>query len=74
MINLSIDAQAVHNAFNNASICAEVKLAASLRAAARRLTPYTVSEMDGAAMAYNKLIDIAAELESQYTSEINSES
>ncbi len=71
MINLSIDAQAVHNAFTNASVCAEVKLAAALRAAARRLTPYTVDEMYGAARAHNKLIAIAAELESQYISEEN---
>jgi hypothetical protein len=39
--------------------------AAALRAAADQLTPYTVSEMDGAAFARNKLIDIATELEAQ---------
>jgi len=36
---------------------------AALRAAADQLTPYTVSEMEGAAFARNKLLDIARELE-----------
>jgi len=40
-------------------------IAAALRVAADQLTPYTVSEMDGAAFARNKLIDIATELEAQ---------
>ena len=40
-------------------------IAAALRAAADQLTPYTVSEMNGAAFARNKLIDIATELEAQ---------
>jgi len=40
-------------------------VAAVLRAAADQITPYTVSEMDGAAFARNKLIDIATELEAQ---------
>jgi len=38
---------------------------AVLRAAADQLTPYTVSEMTGAAFARNKLLVIAAELEAQ---------
>jgi len=42
---------------------ARLGLAAALRAAANQLTPYTVSDMDGAAFARNKLLDIAAELE-----------
>jgi hypothetical protein len=40
-------------------------VAAALRAAADQLTPYTVSEMTGAAFARNKLLDIAYELEAQ---------
>jgi hypothetical protein len=38
-------------------------LAAALQAAADQLTPYSVSEMEGAALARNKLLAIAAELE-----------
>ena len=38
-------------------------VAAALRTAADQLTPYTVSDMDGAAFARNKLLAIAAELE-----------
>ncbi len=37
--------------------------AAVLRTAADQLTPYTVSEMEGAAFARNKLLDIASEIE-----------
>lgn len=37
--------------------------AAVLKTAADHLTPYTVSEMDGAAFARNKLLDIASEIE-----------
>jgi hypothetical protein len=44
---------------------ARLGLAAALRAAADQLTPYTVSEMDGAAFARNKLLAIAAEIKAQ---------
>jgi hypothetical protein len=78
MINSSLSpaAQAVLDAWNNewskGSFCHDQRsIAAALRAAARQLTPYTVDEMYGAARAHNKLIAIAAELESQYTSEEN---
>ena len=37
--------------------------AAALRAAADQLTPYRVADFDGAGMARNKLLAIAAELE-----------
>lgn len=40
-------------------------VSAALRAAADQLTPYTVSEMEGAALARNKLLAIATELEAQ---------
>jgi hypothetical protein len=40
-------------------------LAAALRAAADQLTPYNISEMEGAALARNKLLAIATELEGQ---------
>ena len=39
MTDLSPAAQAVHNAFTNAKVCAEVKLAAALRAAADQVVP-----------------------------------
>ena len=38
-------------------------LAAALRAAADQLTPYSVAEFDGAAMARNRILAIAAEIE-----------
>ena len=62
---LSPAAEAVLDAF----ICCPVEtsdqlaLAAALQAAADQLTPYSVSEMEGAALARNKLLAIAAELE-----------
>jgi hypothetical protein len=39
------------------------RLASALCAAADQLTPYSVADLDGAAMARNRLLDIAAKLE-----------
>ena len=44
MTNLSPAAQAVWNAFKDAPICAEVKLAAALRAAADQVAPSDAME------------------------------
>ena len=71
--DLSLAAQAVLDAANGAQSygpddCLNESrwvAAAALRAAADQITPYTVSEMDGAAFARNKLLAIAAELEAQ---------
>ena len=41
----------------------EAAIAATLRAAADQLTPYSVADFEGAAMARNKLLAIAAELD-----------
>jgi hypothetical protein len=65
MTELSPAAQAVWDAFSSASTCAEVKLAAALRAAAdqmssHHLKTYLCSLADGL-----KLKAIAAELETQ---------
>jgi hypothetical protein len=73
MSELSPTAQAVLDAFTEDNSLHDWKhnhynieaLAAALRAAADQLTPYTVSEMTGAAFARNKLLDIAYELEAQ---------
>ena len=68
--DLSPAAQAVLDASSDAPVgdgwnADRLAIAAALRAAADQITPYTVSEMDGAAFARNKLIDIATELEAQ---------
>lgn len=70
MTDLSPAAQAVRFAYGDciggvdAVMGSEWRgLAAALRAAADQLTPYTVSEMTGAAFARNKILAIANELE-----------
>jgi hypothetical protein len=67
MTDLSTAAQAVMNACTDRPIhidwATKSAAAAALRAAADQLTPYTVSEMEGAAFARNKLLAIADELE-----------
>jgi hypothetical protein len=70
MLNVTAAAQAVWRAHEQVlgDECVLTKtdmkaLAAALRAAADHLTPYSVSEMEGAALARNKLLAIAAELE-----------
>jgi len=81
MTDLSPAAQAIVNAaveggggYGRATLVLHARLAAALQAAADQLTPYAVDEMWGAAMARNKLIDIATELKNSGLSEINSES
>jgi hypothetical protein len=61
---LSPAAQAVLNASKGAKYDDQL-VADILKAAADQLTPYTVSEMDGAAFARNKLLAIAAEIKAQ---------
>lgn len=68
MSELSPAAQAVWNRFLDHyewTVTTEelFAVAAALRAAADQLTPYSVAHMEGAAMARNKLLDIANELE-----------
>jgi len=58
MSELSPSAQSVHDAFMSAPLCAEVKLAAALRAAAK---PFHWTW--NAEMCYKHLCDVAAELE-----------
>lgn len=67
MSKLSKEALAILDAYNNSEFaydtgdrtaCADV-----LKAAANLLTPYSIDEMLGAAMARNRLLAIAAELE-----------
>jgi hypothetical protein len=67
MTDLSPAAQAILHEFWGAPVSPvrNVQIAAALRAAADQLTPYTVSEMEGAAFARNKLLDIARKLEAQ---------
>jgi hypothetical protein len=73
MTDLSPAAQAVLDAYGKyplhgnhiAETLIHGALPAALRAAADQLTPYTVSDMDGAAFARNKLLAIADELEAQ---------
>ena len=77
MTNLSPAAQAVLDAafpvYNNDEVLYFVSgeqhtasiAAAALRAAADQLTPYSVEDMLGAAFCRNKILAIAAELESQ---------
>ena len=62
---LSPAAQAVLDAAINVaeSPDAEAIAAAALRAAANQLTPYSVEDMLGAAFCRNKILAIAAELE-----------
>ncbi len=64
MPEFSPAAQSIEDAYFNADgFGYRNALAAALRAAADHLTPYTVSEMEGAAFARNKLLDIASEIE-----------
>jgi len=67
MAELSPAARAVMDACTDAPIhidwATKSAAAAALRAAADQLTSYTVSEMEGAAFARNKLLAIADELE-----------
>ena len=72
MTNLSPAAQAVWNAFKDAPICAEVKLAAALRAAADQVAPSDAMEpRNYLPMAIecqrirSELLAIAAELRAQ---------
>jgi hypothetical protein len=66
MSELSPAAQTVLDAYYcEKPLVGSKRVAAALRAAADQLTPYTVSEMTGAAFARNKLLDIAYELEAQ---------
>jgi len=61
---LSPAAQAVLDGFRAVPTLMDgPSIAGALRAAADQLTPYTVSEMEGAAFARNRLLAIAAELE-----------
>jgi hypothetical protein len=64
MTELSPAAQTVLDAYYcEKPLVGSKRVAAALRAAADQLTPYTVSDMDGAAFARNKLLAIAGELE-----------
>ena len=67
MADLSPAAQQILAAYENSPFEYDTghltACAAALRAAADQLTPYTVSEMEGAAFARNNLLAIAAELE-----------
>ena len=60
---LSPAAQAVLDAAGDSEPGIYATIAAALRAAADQLTPYRVADFDGAGMARNKLLAIAAELE-----------
>ena len=60
---LSPAAQAVLDAYGDFEPANVDAIAAALRAAADQLTPYSVAEFDGAAMARNRILTIAAELE-----------
>jgi hypothetical protein len=66
MTDLSPAAKAILDAYDNSPFDYDTgdftACSAVLRAAADQLTPYSVAEMDGAAMARNKLLAIAAEL------------
>lgn len=69
MPTLSPAAQAIVNAVDhyetNHWLTPREVAAAALRATADQLTPYSVEDMLGAAFCRNKILAIAAELESQ---------
>ena len=64
MTDLSPAAQAVLNGFRAVpNLMDRPSIAGALRALADQLIPYSVSEMEGAAFARNKILSIADELE-----------